>query len=57
MEEKCECKSGFTIWQIGRWSVNRCEWGCGRVTLERRGRDGITRVVLVLEWPRFTGKV
>jgi hypothetical protein len=56
-EEKCECKSFLTLWQCGRWSIEQCTWGCRRVTLERRGRDGITRVILVLERPRFTPKV
>ena len=47
-DNDCEHRTRRTLWERGRWAVERCEWGCGRVTLVTV-QDGLTRVVLVME--------
>jgi hypothetical protein len=45
---KCEHCTGTVLFYWGRFSITRCDWGCGKLQFEWEHRDGVTRTFLMV---------
>ena len=46
VEPVCEHETGIMLFDLWRFSIVRCTWGCNAIQFKWKHRDGITRTFM-----------